>query len=296
MIKAYLAAKKEKIEHALHQAMLTENGPFTDHISAMRYSLFIGGKRVRPILCLAAAEAISDDPVIIESLLPVACALECVHTYSLIHDDLPAMDDDNLRRGKPTNHVVHGEAAAILAGDGLLTYAFEILSRPQAALPEGNLLRIIQIIARAAGPEGMVGGQSLDIANERIDYPFEMLRTIHRSKTGALITASVLSGGLGAGASEVQQKRLQQYGERIGLAFQIVDDLLDATATTQALGKTAGSDEQRGKATYPAFFGVEETRKKAQAAVEEAKAALSDFDERANPLRELADYIYLRGH
>jgi geranylgeranyl diphosphate synthase type II len=296
MIKAYLAAKKEKIEHALHQAMLTENGPFTDHISAMRYSLFIGGKRVRPILCLAAAEAISDDPVIIEALLPVACALECVHTYSLIHDDLPAMDDDNLRRGKPTNHVVHGEAAAILAGDGLLTYAFEILSRPQAALPEGNLLRIIQIIARAAGPEGMVGGQSLDIANERIDYPFEMLRTIHRSKTGALITASVLSGGLGAGASEVQQKRLQQYGERIGLAFQIVDDLLDATATTQALGKTAGSDEQRGKATYPAFFGVEETRKKAQAAVEEAKAALSDFDERANPLRELADYIYLRGH
>lgn len=295
-IEHYLTTKKEQVEHALDQVMLPANGPFKEHISAMRYSLFVGGKRVRPILCLAAAEAVSDDPEIIQALLPVACALECIHTYSLIHDDLPAMDDDNLRRGKPTNHVVHGEAAAILAGDGLLTYGFELLSRPQFVLPERSMIRIIQVITQAAGPEGMVGGQSLDIANENLSYPFEMLQTIHRSKTGALIAASVLCGGIGAGANSAQQQGLLQYGRRIGLAFQIVDDLLDATATTRAIGKTAGSDEARGKATYPAFFGVEETRRKAHAAVEEAKAALADFDERANPLRELADYIYIRGH
>ncbi len=295
-IRDYLSARKREVEKALDSFMLPEQGVFTDHIAAMRYSLFVGGKRIRPILCLAAAEAVTDDAATRDALLPVACAIECIHTYSLIHDDLPAMDNDDLRRGKPTNHKKYGEAAAILAGDGLLTYAFELLSRPASALPDGSRLRIIQLIARAAGPEGMVGGQFLDISNENRDYPFELLKTIHKSKTGALIACSVLSGAIGAGADAVQEEKLREYGILIGLAFQIVDDLLDATATTTQLGKTAGSDRARGKATYPAFFGIEATKEKARETVEAAKTALSSFSNRAQPLIDLADYICMRTH
>jgi geranylgeranyl diphosphate synthase type II len=263
----------------------------------MRYSLFVGGKRVRPILCLATGEAIDNRRQTIDNLLPVACALECIHTYSLIHDDLPAMDDDELRRGKPTNHILFGEAGAILAGDGLLTLAFDLLSDPSlGAIPAEGRLRIIHTIARAAGPLGMVGGQALDIASENTTFPFTTLQTIHKSKTGALITASVLAGAIGAGASPVQLERLTRYGDKVGLAFQIVDDLLNATSTTEQLGKAAGSDADRGKATYPAYFGIEATRTKAKEAVCEAVAALSDFDEKAGPLRALAEYIYTRSH
>ncbi len=296
-IKSYLNEQRIVVEQAFDSYIPAAEGVFQDHIKALRYSLLGGGKRVRPILCLAAARAVGGDRTIETDLLPIACALECIHTYSLIHDDLPAMDNDDLRRGKPTNHVLFGEAGAILAGDGLLTWAFDLLSDPaHSSLDAEKRLRIIHIIARAAGSLGMVGGQALDIANENSTFPFETLQTIHRSKTGALITASVLAGGIGAGADTAQLDALKLYGEKIGLAFQIVDDLLNATATTEQLGKAAGSDAELGKATYPAYFGIEETRRRAMAAIQEAKTALSDFDSYAEPLRMLADYIYTRSH
>jgi geranylgeranyl diphosphate synthase type II len=277
--------------------MLQAVAPFEKHIEAMRYSLFAGGKRVRPILCLAAGEAIAKSSETEKNLLPIACALECIHTYSLVHDDLPAMDDDDLRRGKPTNHTLFGEAGAILAGDSLLTWAFDLLSTPDSGtLTPVDRLKIIHMIARAAGPRGMVGGQALDIASENTSFPFETLETIHKNKTGVLITCSVQAGAIGAGASPEQTEKLTTYGNNVGLAFQIVDDLLNATSTTEQLGKAAGSDANRGKATYPAFFGIEKTRLKAQEAVNRAIDALSEFSENADPLRAIAEYIYIRSH
>ncbi|MGB3211500.1 MAG: polyprenyl synthetase family protein [Desulforhopalus sp.] len=294
-IKIYLNEKRKLVEDALADIMLQAVAPFENHIEAMRYSLFAGGKRVRPILCLAAGEAVDKSTDTEKNLIPVACALECIHTYSLIHDDLPAMDDDDLRRGKPTNHTLFGEAGAILAGDGLLTWAFDLLSAPnRGTLTSGQRLMIIHIIARAAGPLGMVGGQALDIASENNTFPFETLQTIHKNKTGDLITCSVHAGAIGAGADQKQIEQLITFGNNIGLAFQIVDDLLNVTSTTEQLGKTAGSDANRGKATYPAFLGVEKTRMKAEEAVERAIDALSGFNQNANPLRAIAEYIYTR--
>jgi len=292
-IKTYLNEKRLVVEDALARYMLPAQGALASHMESMRYSLFAGGKRVRPILCLAAAEALGADP---QPLLSVACSLECIHTYSLIHDDLPAMDDDDLRRGKPTNHVVFGEAGAILAGDGLLTFAFDLMSDYSLGglISDGDRLRLIQIVARAAGPLGMVGGQALDVASEGEMVDFETLRTIHGCKTGALITASVQAGAIVGSADDKQYASLTSYGEAIGLAFQIYDDLLNVEGTTEELGKAAGSDADRDKATYPAFFGVEGTKVKAQEAVEAAVAALADFDQRAEPLRELARYIINR--
>ncbi len=296
-IKSYLNKQRLLIENSFDSYIPAAEGDFRDHIQAMRYSLTAGGKRVRPILCLAAAQAVAGDQVEEQDLLPIACALECIHTYSLIHDDLPAMDNDDLRRGKATSHVLHGEAGAILAGDGLLTWAFDLLSNPaHGMLGADKRLHITHIIARAAGSYGMVGGQALDIANENKTFPFQTLQTIHSSKTGALITASVLAGAVGAGADQKQMAALEQYGNQIGLAFQIVDDLLNATATTEQLGKAAGSDAELGKATYPAYFGIEETRKKAKNAVNNAKDCLAGFDTNAQPLRLLADYIYTRSN
>jgi len=296
-IKDYLNKQQLLVENSFDQYIPKAQGEFSAHIKSMRYSLEAGGKRVRPILCIAAARSIASDGINNDDILPIACALECIHTYSLIHDDLPAMDNDDLRRGKATNHILFGEAGAILAGDGLLTWAFDLLANPE----HGNLaaeqkLHITHIIARAAGSFGMVGGQELDIANENNEFPFETLQTIHRSKTGALITASILAGAVAAMADKEQLTALKQYGNCIGLAFQIVDDLLNATSTSEKLGKAAGSDEALGKATYPAYFGIEETRKKAAAVVEEAKAHLINFDEKAEPLRLLADYIYTRSN
>ncbi len=296
-IKSYLNEQKLLVEAAFETFIPKAEGAFKKHIEAMRYSLFAGGKRVRPILCLAAARAIGGKSVADQDILPVACALECIHTYSLIHDDLPAMDNDDLRRGKATNHVLFGEAAAILAGDGLLTWAFDLLSNPDTGrLDAEKKLAITHCIARAAGSYGMVGGQDLDITNENSDFPFETLQTIHRSKTGALITVSVVSGGICGGATPEVLAALEKYGNKIGLAFQIVDDLLNVTATTEQLGKAAGSDAELGKATYPAHFGIEKTRSLAKQAVEEAKNSLAGFDENAMPLRLLADYIYTRSH
>jgi geranylgeranyl diphosphate synthase type II len=291
----YLRVNKNKVEQALAEMMLPSEGLFTVHIEAMRYSLFVGGKRIRPILCLAAGNCVSNNAAIEERLLHIACALECIHTYSLIHDDLPAMDDDVLRRGHPTNHVKFGEAEAILAGDGLLTFAFELLAGlGNNSLDAATSLRIISTIARAAGSLGMVGGQALDMESEGEKIKFERLQTIHRSKTGALITASVLAGGIGGGASGDELAALRDFGDAVGLAFQITDDLLDVTATTDELGKTAGSDADRCKATYPAYFGVEATRKMADKAVEKSLASLEYFDGRAEPLRAIARYIFER--
>lgn len=296
-IKNYLSEQRSRVEEAMAHYMLEPEGPFSKHIEAMRYSLFAGGKRVRPILCLAAGAAVDHSPATDENLLPIGCALECIHTYSLIHDDLPAMDNDELRRGKPTSHVLFGEAGAILAGDGLLTFAFDLLSNEDTGtLSATSRLRIISLIARASGSLGMVGGQALDIASENSEFPFETLKTIHKSKTGALITCSVQAGAVAANASVEQFNRLTDYGDNVGLAFQIVDDLLNVTATTQQLGKAAGSDAERGKATYPAYFGIEETRRLAQDAVDRAIAALDTFDDKADPLRELAAYIYTRSN
>ncbi|MCP4343217.1 MAG: polyprenyl synthetase family protein [Desulfobulbaceae bacterium] len=296
-IKTYLSEKHKVVEDALEKLMLQAVGPFENHIQAMRYSLFVGGKRIRPILCLAAGDAVAKSANTENNLLPVACALECIHTYSLIHDDLPAMDDDDLRRGNPTNHTLFGEAGAILAGDSLLTWAFDLLSAPNngTLTPEQRLM-IIQVIARAAGPQGMVGGQALDIASENSDFPFETLQTIHKNKTGVLITCSVQAGAIGAGADREQTEKLISFGNNIGLAFQIVDDLLNVTSTTEQLGKAAGSDADRGKATYPAFFGIEETRTKAKEAVERAIDSLTGFNQNADPLRAIAEYVYTRSH
>lgn len=296
-IKNYLNKQRLVVEAAFDSLIPAATGDFKKHIEAMRYSLLGGGKRIRPILCLATAHAVGGDTIHDQDILPVACALECIHTYSLIHDDLPAMDNDTLRRGQATNHVLYGEAGAILAGDGLLTWAFDLLSNPKyGSLDADKKLSISHCIARAAGSFGMVGGQALDIASENTQFPFETLQTIHRNKTGALITASVVSGGIAAGANKDTLQALENYGNQIGLAFQIVDDLLNATATTEQLGKAAGSDAELGKATYPAYFGIEKTRSLAKTAVEDAKNCLADFDDKARPLRLLADYIYTRSH
>ncbi|HSH13323.1 MAG TPA: farnesyl diphosphate synthase [Desulfurivibrionaceae bacterium] len=291
-LKQYLNDKRLQVEAAMEQLFPVADTPQPDlarHLEAMRYSLFAGGKRVRPILCLAACEAVDGDS---RAALPAAVALECIHTYSLIHDDLPAMDDDALRRGRPTNHMVYGEANAILAGDGLLTWAFEILSDPaELGIPAEVRLRAIKVIAAGAGPLGMVGGQIIDIASEGKTIDFATLREIHRRKTGALILAAVQAGALIGNASPGQYAALSHYGEMIGLSFQIVDDLLNVEGNSAELGKAVGSDAERGKATYPAFFGVEATRAKAAETVQAAVDSLVDFGPKAEPLRQLALYI-----
>ena len=295
-IRQYLTTKRKQVDAALERSLPQESGTLAEHVKAMRYSLFAGGKRVRPVLCLAAAESVKDfgnDPP--QPLLLAACALECIHTYSLIHDDLPAMDDDELRRGKPTNHMIFGEAGAILAGDSLLTYGFELLSRDgMETIPAKDRLKVISLIGKAIGPVGMVGGQFLDLSHEGKQIEYDMLREIHSRKTGALITASVQSGAVLSGCTAEQFSAITDYGSMIGLSFQIIDDLLNVEGTAEQLGKAAGSDAARNKATYPALFGVEETRKKAQEAVERAIASLEGFDQRADKLRELARYIINR--
>jgi len=293
-IKGYLSAKRTLVEEALKSILPESDERLKTHFEALNYSLMAGGKRIRPILCMAAAEALGGS---IAPLMDIPCALECIHTYSLIHDDLPAMDDDELRRGKPTNHTVYGEAEAILAGDGLLTMAFELLSRDNAALLSADIqLKIINLIARAAGSIGMVGGQALDIESEDKEISFSTLRLIHSCKTGALITVSVQSGALLGGAGEDEFLAMTSYGRNIGLAFQIVDDLLNVLGTTEQLGKAAGSDAEHNKATYPAIFGLEATKEKAGEAVAAALEALCRFDHKADPLRALAEYIYTRSN
>jgi geranylgeranyl diphosphate synthase, type II len=295
-IRQYLHTRRKQVDSALKKYLPPVNGSLAGHFKAMRYSLFAGGKRIRPILCLAAAESLRDfNNGYSETVLLTACALECIHTYSLIHDDLPAMDDDDLRRGQPTSHKVFSEAGAILAGDSLLTFAFDLLSRTsQDTIAARDRLTIISLISKAVGPEGMVGGQYLDVTYEGQSVQYDILREIHSRKTGALITASIQTGGVLGQASPEQFEALTRYGIQIGLAFQIVDDLLNVEGTEEQLGKAAGTDAARNKVTYPALFGLEKTREKAKEAAQEAIAALEEFDQRAAGLRGLAQYIITR--
>jgi geranylgeranyl diphosphate synthase type II len=294
----YVARQQARIDGALERWVPRESVlPASIH-KAMRYSLFAGGKRIRPILCVAAAEAVSDAPAGIES---AACTLELIHTYSLIHDDLPALDNDDLRRGVPTCHKVFGDAIAILAGDALLTLAFQVLAQMECAegrQPDDWNPRKVALIAElstAAGTvDGMIGGQVCDLEGEGQHPSAALLETIHRAKTGALLRASLRMGGIFAGADHEQLDALSCYGEHVGLAFQIVDDVLDVEQSSEALGKTAGKDAQQHKITFPAVYGLDRSRAMAEEERLAAHLALRPFDDRAERLRELADFIVHR--
>lgn len=286
-LNGYLKERKILVEKALDESL-----PITKPekiYESMRYSLLAGGKRLRPILCLATCELTGGT---IEMAMPTACALEMIHTMSLIHDDLPAMDNDDYRRGKLTNHKVYGEDIAILAGDGLLAYSFEFVAINTKNVPPTAIIEVLALLGRTVGAAGLVGGQVLDLESEgKPDISAETLSFIHHHKTGALLKTSVLSGAILAGASTEVKAKLAKYAENIGLAFQIVDDILDITATQEELGKTAGKDIQAQKATYPSIWGIEESKRQAQELVTEAIAELSSFGEKAEPLRAIAHFI-----
>ncbi len=290
-LKPYLETKRSRIEAALDGFLPpVESAPFALHES-IRYSVLSPGKRLRPTLVLAAAEAIggTDDLV-----MPTACALECIHVFSLIHDDLPCMDNDDYRRGKLTNHKVYGDAMALLAGDALLTLAFQLIAENIETVPAERVLPTLRLIAVASGTWGMVGGQVVDMESQGQDVTSDTLRYIHAHKTGALLTASVVAGALLAGADDHQREQLTAYGGHIGLAFQIADDILDVTGDEAKLGKPVGSDEERDKATYPKLFGLEESRRRAHSEVDLALKAVERFDQGAEPLRAIARYIVER--
>lgn len=289
---AYLAERQALVEVALDQSLPVT---YPEKIyESMRYSLLAGGKRLRPILCLASCEWAGGT---VEMAMPTACALEMIHTMSLIHDDLPAMDNDDYRRGKLTNHKVYGEDIAILAGDGLLTYAFEFVATRTENVPAQRILQVIGQLAKAVGAEGLVGGQVVDLDSEGLtDVSEETLTFIHTHKTGALLEACVVCGGILAGASEEELQHLSSYAQKIGLAFQIIDDILDITATTEQLGKSAGKDLQAQKVTYPSLWGIEESERQAKQLIEGAKAELSGWGERSQALLALADFITSRSH
>ena len=285
----YIDKKNQQINVALEK-ILHASIPSEPIVEAMKYSLMAGGKRIRPVLCLAAAEAVGGKP---QAVLPAACALEIVHTYSLIHDDLPAMDNDDLRRGKPTCHVAFDEATAILAGDALLTLAFQVLSSVQSTTGNqaSGWLKVIHIISTAAGYRGMIRGQMLDMAAEGQHLTVDELKSMHVLKTGALIEASLLCGALLAGARKRQMDILKTYAHSIGLAFQVTDDILNVEGNPKIMGKAVGTDELREKSTYPAILGLERSRQFAKDLVDEALQALEVFDKKADPLRALATYI-----
>src|SRR5579863_9088256 len=286
----YLVGQQARADHALNRWVPPESTlPESIH-KAMRYSLFAGGKRVRPILCMAAAEAVSDSPSGVES---AACTLELIHTYSLIHDDLPALDNDDLRRGVPTCHKVFGDAIAILAGDALLTLAFQVLAQMDS--PAERKIALMTELSTAAGTVGgMIGGQVCDLEGEGQHPDAMLLETIHRAKTGALLRASLRMGAIYAGADDDQLRALSCYGEHVGLAFQIVDDVLDVEQSSEALGKTAGKDAEQHKITFPAVYGLERSREMAEEERRNAHLALAGFDERAERLKQLADRVVRR--
>jgi geranylgeranyl diphosphate synthase type II len=280
------------VDAALERLLPAPRGPAGRLHEAMRYAVMAGGKRLRPIIAIAACEAAGGKS---SDVVEPAAALELIHTYSLIHDDLPAMDDDDLRRGRPTTHRAYGEAEAILAGDALLTLAFEIM----AGMPQGEHLEerradCVAVAARRAGAAGMVGGQMADLEAEGCDVDADGLRWIHRHKTGALISASAEIGAIHAGADDDARSALSEFGESMGLAFQIADDILDCTATAEQLGKTPGKDVKAGKATYPALFGLEAARRRAAELIEEAAARLRPLDLLSEALEELANYAVSR--
>jgi geranylgeranyl diphosphate synthase, type II len=286
----FFESDRALIEKALERILPSENAQPPSIHRAMRYSVFAGGKRLRPVLCLESARMFAED---VAAAVEVACALEFIHTYSLIHDDLPALDNDDLRRGKPTCHKVFGEALAILAGDALLTLAFETLAK--APVEPARRVRIVEEIAAAAGTvNGMVGGQVADLEAERKPVDAAGLQYIHRSKTAALIRGSVAAGAIAAGARDEDVERIGRFAENIGWAFQVVDDILDVEESSESLGKTAGKDQAQQKATYPALYGLAQSH--AIAADLEARALreLAPFGERANHLRALGQYLVAR--
>jgi geranylgeranyl diphosphate synthase type II len=286
----YLARQQARVDDALQRWVPPESTQPESIHKAMRYSLFAGGKRIRPILCMAAAEAVSDSPLGIESC---ASTLELIHTYSLIHDDLPALDNDDLRRGVPTNHKVFGDAIAILAGDSLLTLAFQVLAQMDCA-PDRKVALIAELSTAAGTVDGMIGGQVCDLEGEGRTPDAALLEAIHRAKTGALLRASLRMGGIYTGAEAEQLGALSCYGEHVGLAFQIVDDVLDVEQSSEALGKTAGKDAQQHKITFPAVYGLQRSREMAEEERLAAHRALHPFDQRAQRLCELADFIVHR--
>ena len=289
-----MAARRAEVEDALDRALPPESAwPAAIHV-AVRYSLFAGGKRIRPLLVLAAAEASGGEP---GRALPLACAVEMIHTYSLVHDDLPAMDDDDLRRGKPTSHKMFGEAIAILAGDALLTRAFHLLAEAPAGADAEALRRRMAAAAalgEAAGTAGLIGGQVVDLQSEGVALEAEALEKLHRAKTGALLGACVRGGAILGGAGPEDLARMGAYADAIGLAFQVVDDVLDATADDAALGKTAGKDARAGKATYVGVHGLDGARRIADALLAQAHGAIAPLGERGRVLGGLADLIVAR--
>ncbi|MEM6592040.1 MAG: geranylgeranyl diphosphate synthase CrtE [Cyanobacteria bacterium P01_C01_bin.73] len=287
----YLKTRQQQVEQALDRALQVIY-PETIYES-MRYSLMAGGKRLRPILCLATTELTGGT---VDMAMPTACALEMVHTMSLIHDDLPAMDNDDYRRGKLTNHKVYGDDVAILAGDALLSYAFEFIAT-QSTVPAENLLKVVAALGRAVGAAGLVGGQVVDLESEgKADITVDTLNFIHRHKTAALLEVSVTAGAMLMGADAAVLEKLSSYAQNIGLAFQIVDDILDITSTQAELGKSIGKDVAAQKATFPSLWGLEESKRQAQQLVEQAKQDLESFDTRNQPLLAIADYITARTH
>ena len=292
---SYLKERAALVERALAECVAESDGPAGRLFEAMRYSLLAGGKRLRPVLAIAACEAVGGA---LEAAFGVACAIEMIHTYSLVHDDLPCMDDDDLRRGRPTNHKVFGEAIATLAGDGLLTDAFKVLARSaelaRRPIPDHALLETVAELAEAAGSAGMVGGQVVDLLGEGRPMKLEELEYLHRKKTGALFVAAVCGGARLGGATAAQLASLREYAQALGLAFQVIDDLLDVEASTEIMGKRTNKDEARGKATYPSLIGVERSREMARELIRKAEAALAGFDHRAEPLRMLAVFAVER--
>ena len=291
-LNSYLKEHQKLVEVALDKSIILAKPQKI--YEAMRYSLLAGGKRLRPILCLASCKLMGGT---LSMAMPTACALEMIHTMSLIHDDLPAMDNDDYRRGKLTNHKVYGDDIAILAGDGLLAYAFEYVATETTDVPTDRLIKVIAKLGRTVGPAGLVGGQVLDLESEgRTDITAEVLSFIHTHKTGALLETSVVSGAILAGASEDDIAKLSKYAQNIGLAFQIVDDILDITATDEQLGKTAGKDLAAQKATYPSIWGLEKSQEQAQNLINDAMAQLESYGKNADPLIAIAEFIVTRNH
>ncbi|MGC9964084.1 MAG: polyprenyl synthetase family protein [Syntrophobacteraceae bacterium] len=291
-LKNYLSRRKQLVEASLEKIFPAPSGLQKRVIEAARYSLFAGGKRLRPILCLAAAEVVGGD---VEPVLPAACALEMIHTYSLVHDDLPAMDNDDFRRGVPTNHKVFGEAIAVLAGDALLTEAFECFALSAGAhVSAQKVLEVIRIAVKAAGYRGMIGGQVIDLECENRKVDLATVEYMHIHKTGALLSASLEIGAILGGGDEVRIEALKTYGHHVGLAFQITDDLLDVEGDAELMGKTPGSDVAKNKMTYPALLGIGQSKDASREHVERSLEALAGFDEKAEPLRAIAGYLLVR--
>jgi geranylgeranyl diphosphate synthase, type II len=289
-MKEYLAARQKMVDNALDSFLPKPNSkPKTIH-KAMRYSVFAGGKRLRPILCLAAAECVGGTA---EAAIPLACAVECIHTYSLIHDDLPCMDDDDLRRGMPTSHKVFGEAVAVLAGDALLTFAFELASMVPG-WPRYHLKEVIRELAVASGSKHLIAGQVVDLESEGKKVSVPLLRFIHESKTAALLSSSIRLGAMSANASASVLQSLSDFGRALGLAFQVIDDILDVTQTSETLGKSAGKDVTAEKATYPSTVGLERSREIARRLTREAHAALKPIGQKAETLHSIADHLLVR--